>query len=136
MAILALRSWKGGRFMTEVERASLSKELDAAAAAARRGRLRYYVEAQSTGPGRYVLEQSLFFLLRGIPSIVGIGLRGIMYRLILKSKGSPVIEDRVRLCQPANIRLGRRAYLDHGTYLHACPQGIAVSDDTRGLGEE
>jgi len=116
--------------MTEVKRASVSNEPDAAVAAARRGRLRYYIEAQSTGVGRYVLEQTLFFLLRGIPSLVGISLRGMMYRLILKSKGLPVIEDHVRLCQPANIHLGRRVYLDHGTYLHACPQGITIGDDT------
>jgi acetyltransferase-like isoleucine patch superfamily enzyme len=108
----------------------VSRAPDAAAVAARRGRLRYYLEGQSTGVGRYLLEQTLFFFLQGIPSLVGIGLRALAYRLILQSDGLPVVEDRVRLCQPANIHLGRHVYLDHGVYLHACPQGIFIGDET------
>ena len=108
----------------------VSAEPDAAQAAADRGRLRYYLEGQSTSIPRYLLEQSLFLFLRGIPSIVGVGLRAVAYRLILKSAGPPLIEDNVRLCLPANIRLGRNVYLDHGTYLHACPQGITIGDET------
>lgn len=103
---------------------------DAAEMAARRGRLRYYLDGQSTSPGRYILEQTLFFFLGGIPGLAGIGLRALAYRLILHSKSWPVIEDHVRLAQPANIHLGRNVYLDHGVYLHACPQGIFIGDDT------
>lgn len=108
----------------------VSTELDAAASAARRGRLRYYLEGQSTSLGRYVLEQTLFCLLRGIPGLAGIGLRALAYRLILESDGWAIVEDRVRLCQPANIHLGRNVYLDHGVYLHGCPQGIFIGDET------
>ena len=108
----------------------VSRRPDAAEAAAQRGPLRYYVEAQSTGPGRYILEQTIFFFLQGVPSLVGIGLRALAYRLILRSDGPPLVEDHVRLCQPANIHLGRRAYLDHSVYLHACPQGIFIGDET------
>jgi acetyltransferase-like isoleucine patch superfamily enzyme len=108
----------------------VSVDPDAAQVAARRGRLRYYLDGQSTSIPRYFLEQTLFLFLRGIPSIVGIGLRALAYRLILKSDGPPLLEDGVRLCLPANIRLGRNVYLDHGTYLHACPQGITIGDDT------
>ena len=103
---------------------------DAAEVAAQRGRLRYYIEGQSTSWGRYVLEQALFSCLRGIPSVVGIGLRALAYRLILRSDGFPAIEDHVRLCIPSNIHLGRHVYLDHGVYLHACPQGISIGDET------
>jgi len=114
-----------------VDRAGVvSRAPDAALTAARRGRLRYYLEGQSTGVGRYVLEQTLFFFLRGIPGLVGIGLRALAYRLVLHSEGWPVVEDQVRLAQPANIHLGRNVYLDHGVYLHACPQGIFIGDDT------
>lgn len=108
----------------------VSQMPDAAAAAAQRGRLRYYIEGQSTSLGRYILEQTLFFFLRGIPSLIGIGLRALAYRLILHSDGLPIVEDQVRLCQPANIHLGRQVYLDHSVYLHACPQGIFIGDDT------
>lgn len=41
----------------------VSRQPDAAEAAAQRGPLRYYVEAQSTGLGRYILEQTLFSFL-------------------------------------------------------------------------
>jgi acetyltransferase-like isoleucine patch superfamily enzyme len=112
------------------EEASVSTELDAAAVASRRGRLRYYLEGQSTSLGRYVLEQALFLFLRDLPGLPGIGLRAALYRLILHSKGLPVIEDHVRLCQAANVHLGRNVYLDYGTYLHACPHGIYIGDDT------
>jgi acetyltransferase-like isoleucine patch superfamily enzyme len=112
------------------EGSCVSRVPDAAAVAARQGRLRYYLEGQSTSVGRYILEQTLFFFLQGIPSLVGIGLRALAYRLILRSDGLPVVEDQVRLCQPANIHLGRHVYLDHGVYLHACPQGIFIGDET------
>jgi acetyltransferase-like isoleucine patch superfamily enzyme len=116
--------------MKHNEEASVSRAADAAAVAAERGRLRYYLEGQSTGVGRYIVEQAVFFFLRGMPSLVGIGLRALAYRLILHSDGLPIVEDHVRLCQPANIHLGRRVYLDHDVYLHACPQGIFIGDDT------
>jgi acetyltransferase-like isoleucine patch superfamily enzyme len=108
----------------------VSRQPGAAEAAAQRGPLRYHVEAQSTGLGRYILEQTLFSFLQGIPGLAGIGLRALAYRLILRSDGPPVVEDHVRLCQPANIHLGRQVYLDHGVYLHACPQGIFIGDET------
>ncbi|MBC7252223.1 MAG: acyltransferase [Anaerolineae bacterium] len=109
---------------------AISREKDAAAVAAEQGRLRYYLAGQSTSLGRYILEQTLFLLLSGIPSVVGIGLRALAYKLILHSRGLPAIESHVRLCIPANIHLGRNVYLDYGTYLHACPQGIFIGDDT------
>jgi acetyltransferase-like isoleucine patch superfamily enzyme len=77
-----------------------------------------------------MLEQTLFSFLRGVPGLVGIGLRSVAYQLILRSDGPPIVEDHVRLCQPANIHLGRQVYLDHGVYLHACPQGIFIGDET------
>ncbi|HIP96672.1 MAG TPA: acyltransferase [Anaerolineae bacterium] len=109
---------------------NVSRERDAAAVAAEQGRLRYYLAGQSTSLGRYVLEQTLFLLLSGMPSLVGIGLRALAYKLILHSQGLPAIESHVRLCLPANITLGRNVYLDYGVYLHACPQGIVIGDDT------
>lgn len=108
----------------------ISREADAAAVAAREGPLRYYLRGQSTSLGRYILEQTLFALLKGIPGLVGIGLRALAYKLILSSDGPPIVEDHVRLAQPANIHLGRQVYLDHGVYLHACPKGIFIGDRT------
>jgi acetyltransferase-like isoleucine patch superfamily enzyme len=109
---------------------NLSPKSDAATAAAQRGRLRYYLEGQSTGVGRYVLEQTLFSLLRGIPGLIGIGMRALAYRLILNSDGWPIVEDQVRLRQPATVHLGRHVYIDYGVYLHGGREGIFIGDDT------
>lgn len=92
--------------------------------------LAYYLRGQSTSLPRYVLEQTLFALLGGLPGIVGIALRGVTYKLILESEGMPAIEYGVRLAQPANIHLGRGVFLDHGVYLHACFDGIRIGDGT------
>ena len=95
-----------------------------------RNRLTYYLRGQSTSLPRYVLEQTLFALFGGLPGAFGIGLRGVAYKPIIKSNGIPTIEYGVRLAQPANIHLGRGTYVDHGVYLHACPDGIRIGDDS------
>ncbi len=112
------------------ERGTRSLEPDAAEVARRRGRLRYYVEGMSTSPAAYLLEQTLYALFAGLPGLLGIGLRALTYRLILHSEGWPAIEDDVRLAQAGNIHLGKGVYLDHGCYLHACPQGIFIGAES------
>lgn len=72
----------------------------------------------------------MFALVGWIPSIVGIGMRGLLYRLILHMDGTAAIENGVRLRFADHIRLGRGVYLDQGTYLHACPDGIQIGDNT------
>jgi acetyltransferase-like isoleucine patch superfamily enzyme len=90
--------------------------------------LRFYLKGQSTSLPRYLYEQTTFALLGWIPGILGIGLRGLAYRPILNCTGTPAVEYGVRIAQPANIKLGRGVYIDHGVYLHACPDGIFVGD--------
>jgi acetyltransferase-like isoleucine patch superfamily enzyme len=85
---------------------------------------------QASGLGRYVLEQALFFLVGWIPTLIGVGIRGILYRLILRMDGLAAIESGVRLRYASNIRLRHGAYIDQGAYLHACPQGIEVGENT------
>lgn len=92
--------------------------------------LRLYLSRQASSLGRYILEQFVTFLLGGIPTIVGIGLRGVFYRLILKMDGVAAIEKGVRLRYADHIRLGNGAYLDENTYLHACPNGIDIGENT------
>ncbi len=93
-------------------------------------RLKYYIEGQSTSLGRYIFEQTLFLLFGWIPSLVGIGMRAFIYKLILKSDGLAAIENGVRLGQPRNIVLHDGVYLDQGVYLHACPNGIEIGANT------
>lgn len=93
-------------------------------------KLRLYLNRQADGLGRYVLEQTLYFLFGWIPSLVGIFIRGVFYRLILKMKGWAAIESGVRLRFANHICLGHGVYLDQGAYLHACPKGIEIGDNT------
>jgi acetyltransferase-like isoleucine patch superfamily enzyme len=89
-----------------------------------------YLNRQADSLGRYILEQTLYLLLGWIPTIVGIGLRGILYRLIMRMNGLAAIENNVRLRFANHITLGRGVYLDQGTYLHACPNGIQIGDNS------
>jgi acetyltransferase-like isoleucine patch superfamily enzyme len=89
-----------------------------------------YLSRQADNLPRYILEQSLFFLFGWIPTIIGIGTRGIIYRLILKMNGWAAIENRVRIRYARNITLNNGAYLDYGSYLHACPGGIEIGEGT------
>jgi len=88
--------------------------------------IRLYLSRQASSVFRYFLEQTMFSLFGWIPTIIGVGLRGIFYRLILHMDGLAAIESRVRLRFADHIRLGRGVYLDEGVYLHACPQGIEI----------
>jgi len=92
--------------------------------------LRLYVNRQAATPARYLLEQLLFALVGWMPTVVGIAVRALLYRLILHMDGVAAIENGVRLRFASHIRLGRGVYLDQGVYLHACPNGIQIGDGT------
>jgi acetyltransferase-like isoleucine patch superfamily enzyme len=95
-----------------------------------RGQLHLYLSRQASNFGRYVLEQSLYALFSWIPTILGIGIRGIFYRLILQMEGWAAIENGVRLRFANHIRLGHGAFVDQGAYLHACLNGIEIGAQT------
>jgi acetyltransferase-like isoleucine patch superfamily enzyme len=92
--------------------------------------LQLYQSRQAASMGRYILEQLLYVLVGWIPTIIGIGIRGVLYRLILKMDGLAAIENGVRLRFANNIQLGNGVYLDKGSYLHACPKGIEIGAET------
>ena len=69
-------------------------------------------------------------LVGWVPTVAGIALRSILYRLILHMDGLAAIENGVRLRFADHIRLGRNVYIDQGVYLHACPQGISIGDNS------
>ncbi|HSL44466.1 MAG TPA: acyltransferase [Anaerolineales bacterium] len=92
--------------------------------------IRLYLDRQASSLFRYVLEQTLYFLFGWIPTIIGVALRGVFYRLILHMDGLAAIESRVRLRFADHIKLGHGVYLDEGVYLHACPKGIEIGSGT------
>jgi acetyltransferase-like isoleucine patch superfamily enzyme len=93
-------------------------------------KLRYYITGQAASLPVYILEQLVLGLFSWVPTIIGLGLRGLTYRLIMKLDGMPGIEAGVRIAYASNIRLGQGVYLDQGVYLHALPGGISIGDET------
>ncbi len=91
---------------------------------------RLYLNRQAATVPRYVVEQVIQALLGWIPTVVGIALRALGYRLILKMDGPAAIESGVRLRFANHIVLGRRAYLDERTYVHAGPGGVTIGAGT------
>jgi acetyltransferase-like isoleucine patch superfamily enzyme len=65
-----------------------------------------------------------------VPTVVGVGLRALTYRLIMHLEGQVAIESGVRIRFADQIKLGRGVYLDEGVYLHACPRGIEIGENT------
>lgn len=94
------------------------------------GRIGLYIQRQATSLPRYVWEQAILSLVGWVPTVVGIALRAVLYRLILRMDGLAAIENHVRLRVASNIRLAAGVYLDEGVYLHACPHGIAIGANT------
>lgn len=89
-----------------------------------------YIRRQAASLPRYLLEQVVFLLAAWVPTVVGIAWRALLYRLILRMEGVAAIESGVRLRFASGIRLGRGSYLDQGVYLHACPQGIEIGEQS------
>jgi acetyltransferase-like isoleucine patch superfamily enzyme len=92
--------------------------------------LSLYLDRQASSLPRYILEQFVYLLFSWIPTVVGIGLRGVFYRLIMRMDGVAAIEKGVRLRFADQIRLGHGVYIDEGVYLHACPKGIEIGSGT------
>ena len=92
--------------------------------------LKLYISRQASSTGRYILEQLLYVLVGWVPSVIGVGVRAVLYRAILQMDGMAAIENRVRLRFADHIRLGRNVYLDQGVYLHACPAGIVIGENS------
>lgn len=89
-----------------------------------------YLSRQASSLGRYLWEQTVLTLCGWAPTVVGIGLRAVAYRLIMGLEGIVAIERGVRIRFADQIRLGRGVYLDEGVYLHACPGGIRIGENT------
>jgi acetyltransferase-like isoleucine patch superfamily enzyme len=89
-----------------------------------------YLSWQASSVWRYAWEQLILSLCGWVPTVVGIGLRALVYRLIVHLEGIVAIEKDVRIRFADNIRLAKGVYLDEGVYLHACPGGIEIGENT------
>jgi acetyltransferase-like isoleucine patch superfamily enzyme len=89
-----------------------------------------YLSRQASSTGRYLWEQLILTLCGWVPTVIGVGLRAVAYRLIMRLEGLAAIERGVRFRFADQVRLGKGVYLDEGVYLHACPGGIEIGDNT------
>jgi acetyltransferase-like isoleucine patch superfamily enzyme len=89
-----------------------------------------YLSRQASSTLRYAWEQLVLTAFGWIPTLLGIGIRSIVYRSILQMDGTAAIENRVRLRFAGNIRLGHGAYVDEGVYIHATPAGVEIGPNT------
>lgn len=92
--------------------------------------IRLYLSRQASSVTRYFYEQFFIVMFGWVPTIVGIAIRSLLYKMILKMDGFAAIENNVRMRFANFIKLGHGSYLDHGTYLHACPNGIEIGRGT------
>jgi acetyltransferase-like isoleucine patch superfamily enzyme len=93
-------------------------------------RVGLYLERQADSLARYVWEQVFQLLFGWIPTILGIGIRAVAYRAILRMNGLAAIENGVRLRFANRIALGSGSYLDERVYIHACPNGVEIGAGT------
>ena len=93
-------------------------------------RFQLYLHRQASSLRRYCLEQSLQWIFGGIPTIIGIAARAVVYRAMMKIDGVAAIESNVRIRFADHVRLARGVYLDEGVYLHATPNGIEIGENT------
>lgn len=89
-----------------------------------------YIKRQASSPLRYVVEQLILTCFGWIPTVIGIAARALAYRLIMRMHGMAAIENGVRIRFADRVTLGRGVYLDQGVYLHACPDGIHIGDNS------
>ncbi|HUG34673.1 MAG TPA: DapH/DapD/GlmU-related protein [Anaerolineales bacterium] len=92
--------------------------------------IRLYLSRQASSLFRYVFEQTVIFLFGWIPTIFGVAIRSVLYKLILRTSGFAAIENNVRLRFADHITLGHGSYIDQSAYLHACPNGITIGPGT------
>jgi acetyltransferase-like isoleucine patch superfamily enzyme len=91
---------------------------------------RLYLARQASSPARYLLEQFVQMACGWIPTLLGIGVRAVAYRLILEMHGRAAIERGVRLRYASGIELGHGSYLDERVYIHAPPGGVSIGERT------
>lgn len=92
--------------------------------------LAFYLHGKSSSMWRYLFSEAIQALVGWMPSIVGIGVRSVLYKAILTAEGLPAIEDHVRLCRAEDITFGPGVYIDHGVYLHGGKGGLHIGGNS------
>jgi len=94
-------------------------------------RLGLYLSASSGGFFPYLAEELLTLACGWVPTLVGIGLRSALYRILIRGQGAFALEAGVRIRGMKFIRIGDGVYVDRGAYLHGRPGGLELGSGTR-----
>ncbi len=90
-----------------------------------------YFEYKSGGWLRYLLEESFNACLGQIPGPVGLFLRWIFWRLLIKGSGWIAIERGVEIFGSQWLELGKGVYLGERAMLSGRPGGLKIGDGVR-----
>jgi acetyltransferase-like isoleucine patch superfamily enzyme len=93
-----------------------------------RDKLGLYVQTLSTSPSRIFFEQLIFLLTSWVPTALGVGLRGVLYPLIMRARWPLLIEKNVTIHRPGALTLGRNVFLAENTYILAGGAGISIGE--------
>src|SRR5512138_2176546 len=90
--------------------------------------LRFYLRSKTRSVPHYMVSETLQGLVGWVPSVLGVALRGVLYKIVLRTDGLPAIEDHVRIHRTEDVTLGCGVYIDHGVYVHGAPGGLHIGD--------
>lgn len=88
-----------------------------------------YIKTKSTSVTRYFFEQVIFLFCQMIPTIVGILLRNVFYRCIIKANGIFCIEENVQICHAKNLKLRKNVFIGRNAYIGASGGGITIYEN-------
>lgn len=96
------------------------------------GGLGLYLKTRSSSFYRYIIESLIQILFGWMPTLIGIAMRYLFYKLIFqKGSARPVVENSVEFLYARNIKFGNSAYVDSGCRLHASVAAIEIGDNSR-----
>jgi acetyltransferase-like isoleucine patch superfamily enzyme len=91
-------------------------------------RITAYIRTRASTLPRYLWNGLILTLCAWVPGLVGIALRAVAYRLIIRARGLPAIERGVRLRRPEDVTLGRGVFVDTDVVLDAGAGGLEIGD--------
>jgi acetyltransferase-like isoleucine patch superfamily enzyme len=94
--------------------------------------LHLYVSTRAESFWRFIFETSVQTLCGWMPSLIGVAVRLITYRpLLRRNSRSPFIEAHSELFYFSNLSFGASVYIDSGVRIHASRAEISIGDSSR-----
>lgn len=94
-------------------------------------KLRLHLLIESSSVYRYWIEIFLQSIIGWIPTIIGISIRSILYRLIFDIQGNVAIQTGCIFKQTKSIHMDNGVFIDHNVYMHSTDYGIVIGENSR-----